>query len=55
MCCHLQFTEQSPCSTLAKAILKVGLTNEFIFFIMKNIRKQLALAETLYNKMSLQK
>ena len=48
---HLQFTEQSPCSTSTKA----GVANAIQILITINLRKQLASAETLNNKVSLQK
>jgi len=36
-------------------ILKVGVTNDIKRFNAMNLRKQLVLAEALYNKVSLQK
>jgi len=65
MYCHLKFIASCPSifSSLNKSlvqlhqklILKVGVANAIKSLITINLRKQLASAEKLYNKVSLQK
>jgi len=53
---YIRFTEQSAFVQLQqKLILKVGVADMIKNFITMNLRKQLASAEILYNKLSLQK
>ena len=55
MCCHIKFIASTDVQLQQKLIRKVGVVNVNKTLIKKNLRKQLTSAETLYNKVGLQK